>query len=253
MNYYVGEGNGAPVEQWAPISHCIFQEVLLLSSVQSDTELYAVWQKIYVLSYNANGGSGAPGPQTSEDNRIVISSQEPIRHYYVFQGWAESSTATEASYSAGEVYQLDEDTVLYAVWKSAPVYTLYFNGTGAADAPSPQSATADYDPESGKYVASLTITKKIPTRNRYSFVGWSPSRYGSASFSPGEDVKLTGGDVTLYAVWKRNAGTGSFSTTTNGKAPRTGDGNNPILYAALAAGSVAALSGVVHVLKKKRS
>ena len=68
-------------------------------------------------------------------------------------------------------------------------------------------------------------------------------------------MKLTGGDVTLYAVWKRNASsTGSYSTTTtNGKAPRTGDGNNPLLYAALAAGSAAALSGVVYVLRKKRS
>ena len=281
LNYYVGEGNGAPVEQWAPIQEdksatfIVSTEEPIRSgysfqgwsysegstiaevqpgdtiTVQSDTELYAVWQKIYVLSYNANGGSGAPGPQTSEDNRIVISSQEPIRHYYVFQGWAESSTATEASYSAGEVYQLDEDTVLYAVWKSAPVYTLYFNGTGAADAPSPQSATADYDPESGKYVASLTITKKIPTRNRYSFVGWSPSRYGSASFSPGEDVKLTGGDVTLYAIWRRD--TGTSSTSTDGKAPRTGDESNTALYAALALGSAAALGAGVYVLKKKRS
>ena len=125
------------------------------------------------------------------------------------------------------------------------------HGTGAADAPSPQSATADYDPESGKYVASLTITKKIPTRNRYSFVGWSPSRYGSASFSPGEDVKLTGGDVTLYAIWRRD--TGTSSTSTDGKAPRTGDESNTALYAALALGSAAALGAGVYVLKKKRS
>ena len=227
--------------------------------LSKDITLYAVWEAnpVYTLTFDGNGSdvSNVPNPVSAPSeyqggvymSAVTIPPDEPARSKYAFVGWAETADATEPAYDPGETITIEEDTTLYAVW--VRYYTLYFNGTGASDIPDPISAPAIDG------VATMIIPDKVPTRNRYDFLGWSPTRYGSAAFAPGEEVKLTGGDVTLYAVWKRNASsTGSYSTTTtNGKAPRTGDGNNPLLYAALAAGSAAALSGVVYVLRKKRS
>ena len=77
-------------------------------------------------------------------------------------------------------------------------------------------------------------------------MGWATERYGAAAFDPGEDVRLTGGDVTLYAVWERNS-----RWSTDG-APKTGDESNVGLYAALAIGSAGVLFALFRVLKKRK-
>lgn len=56
----------------------------------------------YTISYNANGGSGAPDDQTKYHGTILtLSSTTPTRSGYTFMGWSTSSTATSASYQAG--------------------------------------------------------------------------------------------------------------------------------------------------------
>ena len=79
------------------------------------------------LTFNANGGSGAPSAQTyygsSQYIEVTIPSQVPTRSGYNFLGWATSSSATEAKYFAGQTYtNWWADTsgtytqALYAVW-----------------------------------------------------------------------------------------------------------------------------------------
>ena len=210
-----------------------------------------VEQKLITLGFDANGGKGAPGPMTQAARALgtaefAIPKQEPTRLYYTFRGWNENENATEGKYkydaarTADRDITIREDTVLYAVWEKNPIYTLYFNGNGGTNVPAPQSAQS----ENG--VAELTITKQIPTRSGRTFVGWATERYGAAAFDPGEDVRLTGGDVTLYAVWERNS-----RWSTDG-SPKTGDESNVVLYAALAAGSVGAILVIAHTLKKRK-
>lgn len=69
----------------------------------------------YKLSYNANGGSGAPSSQTGKTT-YTISSIEPTRSGYEFLGWSKSSSAISASYDAGDKITLTSNTTLYAVW-----------------------------------------------------------------------------------------------------------------------------------------
>lgn len=82
---------------------------------------YAVWQHQYVtVTYNANGGSGAPQAYTGfKGYAMTISSTAPARDGYTFLGWSTDSTATTASYSAGQegVY-FYSNTTLYAVWRA---------------------------------------------------------------------------------------------------------------------------------------
>ena len=88
--------------------------------------LYAIWQKMpvvnYTLSYNANGGSGAPSAQSGATS-YTISTTRPTRSGYLFLGWSESKTATMASYTSGDSITLTSDTTLYAVWFRMPNLT----------------------------------------------------------------------------------------------------------------------------------
>lgn len=72
----------------------------------------------YTVSYNANGGSGAPSSQTKwYGEELTLSSTTPTRTGYTFQGWATTSNATSAAYAAGGKYTANSAATLYAVWK----------------------------------------------------------------------------------------------------------------------------------------
>lgn len=80
--------------------------------------LYANWQQdAYTISYNANGGSGAPESQTKIfDVDLTLSSTIPVNGNQHFAGWAESPTASVAQYQPSDTFTKNENTVLYAVW-----------------------------------------------------------------------------------------------------------------------------------------
>lgn len=74
----------------------------------------------YTVSYNANGGTGAPSSQTKwKDQALTLSATKPTRTNYTFLGWSISSSATTATYSAGGSYTDNKNATLYAVWKLA--------------------------------------------------------------------------------------------------------------------------------------
>lgn len=92
------------------------QQVLNISS------LTAV-ESGYTLTYNANGGSGAPSSVSAMS--ATISSTIPTRTGYDFLGWSTSSSATSASYVAGNTISLSSNVTLYAVWKSMGIVYIY--------------------------------------------------------------------------------------------------------------------------------
>ncbi len=105
----------------------VYQTHVINSSTKVTTNgshtLYAVWQaNTYSITYNANGGTGAPSKQTytySTSGTINLSSTKPTKTGYTFLGWSLSSTASSASYTAGQKWRRDnnDDYILYAVWQ----------------------------------------------------------------------------------------------------------------------------------------
>lgn len=83
--------------------------------------LYAVWKaNTYTVTYNANGGTGAPGSQTKTYGvALTLSSTKPTRANYTFKGWGTSASATTVSYAAGASYTTNAAITLYAVWELA--------------------------------------------------------------------------------------------------------------------------------------
>ena len=161
--------------------------------------LYAVWSaKTYTISYNANGGSGAPDSQTKYHGvKLMIPSIEPTKSGYTFLGWGVSKTSTSPTYQPGEWYYSNISRTLYAVWqKNAPTsYTVSYDANGGSGAPSSQTKTQDI---------TLTLSGTKPTRSGYTFLGWATSSSATrASYQPGGSYTANA-SVTLYAVWSCN-------------------------------------------------
>ena len=146
----------------------------------------------YTVSYNANGGSGAPGNQTKwKDQTLTLSSIKPTRTGHTFQGWATSKTGNVA-YSAGEKYTANASVVLYAVWK-ANTFTVKYDANGGNGAPSTQTKT---------YGVTLKLSTVIPSRDRYNFLGWGTSASSTAvTYAAGGNYTANAA-VTLYAIWE---------------------------------------------------
>ena len=164
--------------------------------------LYAIWKaNTYTVSYNANGGSGAPSSQTKTHNvTLTLRSNTPTRSGYTFKGWSTSSSATSASYSAGGSFTTNANTTLYAVWQknAATTYTVSYNANGGTGAPSSQTKTHN---------VTLTLRTTTPTRSGYSFLGWSTSSTATSPTYYAGGSYTANASATLYAVWSYNAPT----------------------------------------------
>ena len=162
-------------------------------------DLVAVWQKeaesTYTVTYDANGGIGAPAAQTKTRGvPLTLSSTVPTRSGYEFVGWTDNYTSSR--YMPGDSYWADTSVTLYALW--GKYYTLTYDANGGTGAPAAESTLI-----SGYYIFGY-VSSVVPTRPGYTFLGWSTRSTGSVEYQPGGRIAFFG-DITLYAVWERNA------------------------------------------------
>ena len=145
----------------------------------------------YTVSYNANGGSGAPSSQTKwYGTNITLSSITPYRTGYIFQGWSTSSGGGVA-YNPSSTYSSNASITLYAVW-SIITYSISYNANGGSGAPGTQYKN---------YGATLTLSSVKPTRANYNFKGWATSASGGVAYNAGSSYSANS-SITLYAVWE---------------------------------------------------
>lgn len=162
----------------------------------------AVARPTYTVSYNANGGSGAPSNQTKQhDITLTLSSVKPTRDGYEFAGWGTSATDTGVKYSAGGQYTGNANITLYAIWTNVAKLTLAYNANGGTGAPSSQAHLINT-------VSKISGVK--PTRDKYVFLGWSTSNTATKAtyIADGQYTNNSftdGATVTLYAVWMKKS------------------------------------------------
>lgn len=142
----------------------------------------------YTVSYNANGGSGAPASQTKwYGETLTLSTTQPTRTGYTFAGWY---TAATGGSKYGTTYTSNAAATLYAHW--TPVtYTVSYNANGGTNAPASQTKT---------YGVDLTLSADVPTYSGYNFQGWSTTETGGVEYNP-SGIYTANSAVTLYAVW----------------------------------------------------
>ena len=169
-------------------------------------------QDTFSVTYNANGGSGAPAAQTKVYRvDLTLSSTVPTRSGYTFSGWATNSSATTAQYGVGAKYTEDADLSLYAVW-TPEKYTIKYNVNGGTGSITDQTKT---------YGVDLTLSLEVPAKYYTislntgvsgldyspqivpcSFKGWSKNASATtATYLPGGTF-TENANTTLYAVWE---------------------------------------------------
>lgn len=80
----------------------------------------------YAVSYNANGGSGAPESQTKwYDESLTLSWETPTRVGYRFTNWNTKQDGTGTSYVPSATYTENADVTLYAQWECINKVTVY--------------------------------------------------------------------------------------------------------------------------------
>ncbi len=73
--------------------------------------------KTYTITYDANGGTGAPASQTkTHDVPLTLSSTIPVRTGYQFRGWAITKNGNSV-FPIGATYSENVGRTLYAVWE----------------------------------------------------------------------------------------------------------------------------------------
>lgn len=162
------------------------------TKVTADTEitkttfLYAHWTKIgstFTVTYNANGGTGAPSATTKKEGiSVALSTTVPKKSYTVtfdanggtvspakatvnaaFKNWNTSVNGTGTSYAKGASYTRDASVTLYAQWTN---------------------------PKAGSL--------PTPTRDKYDFAGWYTAKTGGSKVT--SDTVITK-NTTIYARW----------------------------------------------------
>ena len=144
----------------------------------------------YTVSYDANGGTGAPGSQTKwKDQTLTLSSTKPTRTGYTFKHWVDGGGKTFAPSSS---FNYNYNCTLTAVWE-ANAYTVSFDANGGTGAPGSQTKY---------YGTTLKLSNVIPTRNNYNFLGWGTSANATTVTYTAGDNYTTNAAITLYAVWE---------------------------------------------------
>ena len=201
--------NGYEFLGWSKNSNATSPTYGIVSSfdapVNETSTLYAVWAaQTYTISYNANGGSGAPSPQTKTHGvTLTLSSTKPTRVGYEFLGWATSPTATSATYSAGGSYTNNGTATLYAVWK-AKEYSVLYNGNGGVHSATGEETWEDTTNKftfGKEYDISLeTLGDKDFKYPGYNLLGWNTSWTAT---EPLTTLKIEKDEQPqLYAIWE---------------------------------------------------
>ena len=176
-------------------------------SIKMGTEsftLYAVWKaKINTIRFDANGGSGEAFSQDiATDETRVLTKNTYTKNGYAFVGWATTPSgaiayADQASYTMGT----DASYTLYAVWKLAD-YAISYDLQGGTN----------HSQNPATYTIEDTITLQSPTREGYTFAGWT---------NGGKIEKGSTGSKTFTANWKANSYTVTFDTAGGSLASST--------------------------------
>lgn len=152
----------------------------------------------YTVSYDANGGSGAPSSQTKTHGiDLTLSSTKPTKSSatttytvtynansgsvspanatatktttYTFSTWNTKSDGTGNSYSSGGKYTANASATLYAQYTSS--------------------------------TSTTSVTLPTPTRTGYTFNGWYTAASGGTKIGNGGASYTPTADITIYAQW----------------------------------------------------
>ena len=168
-----------------------------------------IFKNTYTISYDKNNGTGSMADTICTYGVNCYLSKNTIkRDGYKFLGWSTDKNATSAMYDDEykfEPFKLEDDMILYAIWK-VHTYTIKYNANGGSGSMS--NTTCTYD-------QNCTLTQNAFLRTGYTFNGWNTKTDGiGTSYKDSGEVKnlttIAGDVITLYSQWNANTYTISY-------------------------------------------
>lgn len=156
----------------------------------------SIAKQTYTISYNANGGTGAPAAQTKTyGTTLTLSSTKPTRTGYAFSKWNTKANGSGTSYNAGASYTANAAATLYAQW-TANTYSVTYDANGGTGAPSAQTKT---------YGTALTLSSTKPTKAQSTANGYKITF--NANGGTASKTNATATDTTTYTFknWNTKA------------------------------------------------
>lgn len=162
--------------------------------------------KTVTLSYDANGGSGAPAAQTgAAGTGFQVASAEGMTWTgHSFLGWNTRKDGTGTAYKPGDTVKPSADMKLYARWDETATVTFSPNGaTGSIPEPSIVVSKG----------SKITMPESTGMSfEHYDFDSWNTVADGTGTeYKPGDEVKING-NTTFYARWKNHVYQVSFDS-----------------------------------------
>ena len=183
----------------------------------------------YTVTFDGNDGTPSVDSMTTTKQKLT-SLPDASRSKHSFNGWyTEKSGGTKITTDT----VFSANTTVYAHWthtgdNNPPVdyYTLRFETGGGSAIPGVRETYNTY----------IDLTKYVPTRHGYTFVGWYSER---SLVNKVSDIYLTG-DRTVYAGWRAVT------------IPQTGDGGQMNLWStALCASFAGCVALIVWKIRRR--
>ena len=166
------------------------------SGTRSASGTYTIPSVPYnTYSFNANGGTGAPGSVTKVGGvDFTFPSGKPTRTGYTFKGWNNTEINNGDIYQPGQTVGglPDKSIEWWANWQ-INTYTVKYNSNGGSGAPGQQTKT---------YGTTLTLSSTKPTRTNYNFKGWGTSAGATTVAYAAGGSYTKNASITLYAIWE---------------------------------------------------
>lgn len=153
------------------------------TTVSATITLYAQWTEAKTVTFDVQGGSEIAAQQV-QTGKLAVRPENPERVGYAFAGWYTSADTSGSEYDFTAA--VNDDVTLYAKW-TPNMYAVTFDSQGGSAVDAQQVAYGGY--------ATQPAT---PTRDGYTFVGWTTDAAGTTPYGFG--MPVTGG-ITLYAKW----------------------------------------------------
>ena len=181
----------------------------------------------YTVTYNANGGTGAPSKQTKiYGDNLTLSGTAPTKSNgtstytityngnggtvtptsktqtntvtYTFANWNTKADGSGTSYSARETYSTDSDITLYAQYTATTIPGSVILSVTSASRPNAEVLGGVITFDTG--IAGTKIDTMATSRTaKYTHSGWKNNSSGT-TFTVGQTATFTG-DRTIHAQW----------------------------------------------------
>ena len=198
--------------------------------ISDNTTLYARWTPTYTVTYNGNVETSGSAPTdgsspyvTGSTVTVLGNTDSLIKSGFIFAGWNTAANGSGTSYSQGDSFTINANTILYARW--TPTYTVTYNGNVETSGSAPTDGSSPYT--TGSTVTVLGNSGSL-VKSGFIFAGWNTAANGSGtSYSQGNTFAINANTI-LYARW-----TPLYTVTYNGNDETTGsaptDGSSPYI------------------------